>query len=329
MDADTLNFILHFAGQAQAFQYVQVAGMALFAYDSVILFTDEVNLIWKSRWTIPKVLYFLSRYVPFVDLSVNLYQTLAHPQPSPETCHQLFIFVGWSMAVGMALSEVVMILRVYAMWDRSRSVLYGLGTLWLGLVATSLYLIDTATRTFSFIAIPFPGASGCHYTVGRSFRLATSFLCLLVMEIAIVTLMVWAAATRWRSRYVFKSFDMTFKKLYFDGVFFFVCLLALSTLNILLTFLIPDNPALTLIFVVPLRVAHAILSCRLLLNTRRLATKLVVFSGPHPVRRSTIMHASASDPPLPEEPYIDLVELPTVGGHRHPVEDLPKFGRAF
>ncbi|KAI0320418.1 hypothetical protein OF83DRAFT_595871 [Amylostereum chailletii] len=93
------------------------------------------------------------------------------------------------------------------------------------------------------------------------------------------------------ARYSFDSFSLTFRKLYLDGVFagfpyiraltgfknhagivFVLCLVGLSTFNIMLIFIIPDSPA-TAIFIVPIRVFHALLSCRMLLNIRHIFTE--------------------------------------------------------
>ncbi|KAI0320411.1 hypothetical protein OF83DRAFT_595155 [Amylostereum chailletii] len=306
MDLDTIKGILRYADEERAFQYVQVVGAALFTYDSLILLDDEIELVWRARWTVPKALYILSRYTPFIDLSINLYHTLASPQPDSASCHRSFLVVGWLMAIGMALSEVVMILRVYAMWERSSRILWSLSVLWVVLVVLSLYFINSAAQSFVFIHIPIPGASGCHYIVGKSYELAVSFLCMTVMESVVVILMMWAATMRWKSRYMQRSLDMTFRKLYFDGVLFFAILLILSILNILLTFLVPNNPGIALIFVVPIRVVHAMLCCRILINMRRIANNLVTLPGPIPVRHS---EAFTVDTPVDELQYIDLVEL--------------------
>lgn len=44
-------------------------------YDFLLSFPDEVNLIWPSRWNLIKVLFFLTRYLPFLDISLVLFCT--------------------------------------------------------------------------------------------------------------------------------------------------------------------------------------------------------------------------------------------------------------
>ena len=34
----------------------------------------QVDLVWNSQWSIPKLLYIINRYAPFVDVTLNLYR---------------------------------------------------------------------------------------------------------------------------------------------------------------------------------------------------------------------------------------------------------------
>ncbi|KZT25094.1 hypothetical protein NEOLEDRAFT_1178836 [Neolentinus lepideus HHB14362 ss-1] len=44
--------------------YMNVAVLACLVYDILLTLPREVSLVWFSRWTIPKLLYFCNRYVP-------------------------------------------------------------------------------------------------------------------------------------------------------------------------------------------------------------------------------------------------------------------------
>lgn len=43
-----------------------VAGATLFIYDYLLTVNLEIELVWRSRWTATKCLYFIQRYLPFV-----------------------------------------------------------------------------------------------------------------------------------------------------------------------------------------------------------------------------------------------------------------------
>lgn len=42
--------------------------------DYLLTFDLEISLIWKSNWSIMKVLFLLARYMPFADLILIFYR---------------------------------------------------------------------------------------------------------------------------------------------------------------------------------------------------------------------------------------------------------------
>ncbi|KAI0062550.1 hypothetical protein BV25DRAFT_643734 [Artomyces pyxidatus] len=257
------------------FNHVQVATLALYVYDWIILFGEEVDLIWQARWTLPKVLFLLSRYTPFLDLALNLVHNFA--DLDPKGCSFTFSIISWSMTIGMAVSEVVMILRVQVLYDRSKKITIFLTTLWTILTAAGVVFIYLSTRNLTFTTISSLGLAGCQpqTTTNTDLTLLGSFLSLLVMQTVIVMLTLGNAYVRWRTRYRFETLDLTLKTLYLDGVLFFLFLLAFGYVNILYP-IITVEPDLSHIFFAPMRAFHGLLSCRLLLNIRRVASSRVV-----------------------------------------------------
>jgi hypothetical protein len=41
-------------------------------FDYLLTFRDEVELVWKSRWSTGKLLFFLTRYPVFIDTALVL-----------------------------------------------------------------------------------------------------------------------------------------------------------------------------------------------------------------------------------------------------------------
>ena len=39
----------------------------MFVWDYILTFRMEVDLVWKSKWTLMKGLYLFQRYLPFID----------------------------------------------------------------------------------------------------------------------------------------------------------------------------------------------------------------------------------------------------------------------
>ncbi|KAL0575100.1 hypothetical protein V5O48_006876, partial [Marasmius crinis-equi] len=47
---------------------------AMLLYDYLLTFSEEVELIWKARWTIPKVLFLIMRYCVPAALLIHIHQ---------------------------------------------------------------------------------------------------------------------------------------------------------------------------------------------------------------------------------------------------------------
>ncbi|KAG6902619.1 hypothetical protein C0995_014225 [Termitomyces sp. Mi166 len=43
------------------------------AYDYILCIPLEIRFIWTAAWTMPKILYFITRYIPMFTLGVILY----------------------------------------------------------------------------------------------------------------------------------------------------------------------------------------------------------------------------------------------------------------
>lgn len=251
--------------------------MMLLIHDWAILFGEEVDLVWRARWTIPKTLFLITRYAPFIDMVVNLYHSL-NRNASPETCQATYAFISWSMTIGVALSEIVMLLRTYAILDCSRRVLIGLGSSWIvsfilsmGFIGASVKApsVDTGIRSF-----------GCSSeTRGMAIQVG-AFASLLCMETLIVILTVRKAFQLRNSRYRLGSLNLIFNTLYLDGIFFYMIILLFSYINIIFVVMSSQLLEIAHIFVAPMRVFHGLLSCRMLLNIRRVAMQRVPLALP-------------------------------------------------
>jgi hypothetical protein len=52
---------------------VAVAATTIFIWDYILSFRMEVELVWKSRWSFMKGLYFLQCYLPFIDTAFTVF----------------------------------------------------------------------------------------------------------------------------------------------------------------------------------------------------------------------------------------------------------------
>ncbi|KAJ6505792.1 hypothetical protein C8R47DRAFT_1315968 [Mycena vitilis] len=127
-------------------------------YHICITLDQEVKYIWKERWSLPKVLYLFCRYYGLLDLMfVALVAT--HEGPSVEvlpliyslktpSCHVYYGIYDIGPVLLITALNVLFILRIHALYNRSLKMLACLAVLFLlefvtGLVLTVVVTADT------------------------------------------------------------------------------------------------------------------------------------------------------------------------------------------
>jgi len=59
MDSEALPVIIE---HIQASRYVSAAGLVVLLYDHLLTFDQELQLIWRAKTTLPKLLFLFNRY---------------------------------------------------------------------------------------------------------------------------------------------------------------------------------------------------------------------------------------------------------------------------
>ncbi|EIM82430.1 uncharacterized protein STEHIDRAFT_124553, partial [Stereum hirsutum FP-91666 SS1] len=248
--------------QLQAVKYVQVAAMTLLIHDAVICVESEVRLIWSTPWSVPKVLYLISRYSPFVDTILDIYDYLA-PHPSPRVCYITYSTSSVLTAVGVAISELILFVRTWALYDRNMKLLYAFSALWIAGFAVVCWAVGTFVKSivFDHRAPPLDRLSGCYMAVVDP----TVFLCfvtLFVVELILVSLTVWKGVKLLRQSHL----SPLMKSFYRESIFFYLAIFPLTLGNVII-FLAAPSDLLDLLDTL-MRVMHSILCCRILLHLR-------------------------------------------------------------
>ncbi|KAI0344696.1 hypothetical protein BDW22DRAFT_1354827, partial [Trametopsis cervina] len=249
--------------------YVQVVSATLFAFDWLLMLPHEVEYIWRSQWSFPKLLYLWARYPTIADTTLGLLSHFTHFK-STEACKLNNDINSFLLGVGVYASEWVLIWRTFALWQDSGWVKFLLAILWLGMAPIGLYLIAVFISSTVYAPQPLVGLPGCHLVKASSI-IAGCFAILAIVEIVIVILTLVKAIETQRT---FTNNPMRLPltyTLYRDGLLFFMCLASLSVANVLAPLLGPKVDALLLPTF--LRVMHANLSCRVILHIREAASE--------------------------------------------------------
>ncbi|KAJ7211003.1 hypothetical protein C8J57DRAFT_1606386 [Mycena rebaudengoi] len=256
--------------------YVNVAFLTLLSYDVLLNFSEEYHHIWKSKWSLIKCLYLWSRYGPFVDTTIAVLRgggTISDDQVLFgifTSCKTLAKFNTIFSIFGIGVTEIILIIRTYALYGSSKKVLTFCVVVWLSVGGICTWATITWSKSVvTDINFYFP----CDFVEG-SRVLVACYVSLLIGETVIVLLTLWkfvhykvSGVAGFRSSRLITSF-------YRDGIMFYVAMLAIFIGIVAIQLLNKrfDQIEFKLLGLTPLRVMHSILVCQLVIHVRAIAS---------------------------------------------------------
>ncbi|KAG2106603.1 uncharacterized protein F5147DRAFT_837831 [Suillus discolor] len=168
--------------------YWAVAAGVVVAYDWVLTLGQEIELIWRQRWSLMTVLYLTIRYIGIPFSAVNILRATVYYASS-----------GTIVAL-TAMLGVIMITRLHAMYQESRAMLIFLVIIFLavniacGVIgAIGLYDIPAEELILS-------GKYICDYVYGGDNKFFLSMVWMLntVWEVLALCLSIWVAVKHFR-----------------------------------------------------------------------------------------------------------------------------------
>jgi len=109
-----------------------VASLAFLTWDILITTGDEVEFIWKKQFAFTSYIYVFVRYFAWISQvalmsGVDTLSTSHGRHPSPNECRNWVTWETTSAQVQLMAVELLLMMRVHALYNRSRKVLYALG----------------------------------------------------------------------------------------------------------------------------------------------------------------------------------------------------------
>ncbi|KAL5501816.1 hypothetical protein ACEPAH_9076 [Sanghuangporus vaninii] len=169
---------------------LSVANLAIWLYEFSMTVDKEVRLVWPSRFTIIKLLFFANRYLPLFTISANAYFLILNDNEDEYLCKPALLFIGYMSFAGFFLAEAVLALRVYVIWQARKSIfVLVFGTLFAktgtSCAITYFYLTSAEMSPINLFR------SGCECIFTRRIEWITMLLVFL-FEIVILSLMIIA-----------------------------------------------------------------------------------------------------------------------------------------
>lgn len=261
LDAEPVRNCLE---QARRGRSVSFASTTIFFFDYLLTFHDEVHHIWfKKRALLGSVPFFTSRYCAMVaSILVLLPSATSTKTDQVATVLRLISIVS---------SEFVVAVRGWAIWGRSRRVLYGLSAFAVStfIPGAVVVVIGIVTRhDISTLPPEYGDIVDCRIMVSdiKNGYIAT-YVLLIIFEIGILSLTL-IKITLWRRDIPRTIRAPLMDTLWRDGILYFTFMLTLNFINIGLvangsTLLLQGGSQLQMVF-------HSAISNRIVLHLANL-----------------------------------------------------------
>ncbi|KAI0076419.1 hypothetical protein K474DRAFT_1560728, partial [Panus rudis PR-1116 ss-1] len=129
-----------------------VASVALLTYDILHNLPEEIQYMWSNRWTTPTGLYVVARYAPWI-LQLALLSINADGTAGVFTivdCQKWMILQAILLQVVISTVDIILLLRVWAMYGTCRRSMLTLGLLFCVETAYMCYALSYVTPRLQY-----------------------------------------------------------------------------------------------------------------------------------------------------------------------------------
>ncbi|KAF7777838.1 hypothetical protein Agabi119p4_3910 [Agaricus bisporus var. burnettii] len=248
-------------------RWTDIAAVVLVGYECLITMDMEVELVWKSRWSLTKILYLLNRYIIIVGAAVLVYRD----DTSASSCKPFLFTAGVLYMTGIFLSESIFITRVIVVWKTTMRkymfIIVLLGAIYTAFVIYFLTRFMLLLRPLKFFTLrPFGGCLTA--TTGAAsiedYTFWKEYTCLLVYDAVMLASMAYPTI---KTYWPLSRQSALLRHIHVEGVIFYVYLFLFDILCLVMQLSFRDS---ILLFVVPNGIIRSVLASRVVLHIRDL-----------------------------------------------------------
>ncbi|KAL7284254.1 hypothetical protein PYCCODRAFT_1430119 [Trametes coccinea BRFM310] len=249
-------------------RYAELASTVIILFDHIITLDQEINLIWRSQFSLGKVLFLVNRYYALCVVLFNNYALFNTNNLTDSFCLSWFKWQGWTGVITFVIAELILQLRLYALYFRDKRILALMATVCLGAAASSAYVMAHALSHISSVAVKLPHTGS---TVCMPSGLPGNFFALWIPMLVSESVLCGLALYRGFKSFmpgsnVFQNGKRIIEILVRDSLSYFVIIFATYLVNAILFVTRPDSEVeIPIGFAVALSV---VMSNRLCLNVR-------------------------------------------------------------
>ncbi|KAJ6612842.1 hypothetical protein B0H10DRAFT_273619 [Mycena sp. CBHHK59/15] len=236
-----------------------LGALTLVAYDHLITFQDEVELMWTGGVTITNAVYLWNRYFTLIALS---YDSSAPSNPTP--CIKFFQVEAGTSTVILATVDFVLVLRVWILYEKKRQLLYLLVPM-IGLEIATMAVVShfTIASVTDYWDIRWP-LRGCypHAYVPRYFAFYSVPVLVVSMTMFLMTVYKCGKTLLAHGRTQMPIYNMFLR----DGVFWFIAIFVTFIPEVIIW--ASARQSLAEVLIAPGLAVTSIIGSRVLLNIR-------------------------------------------------------------
>jgi len=213
-----------------------LASCVMLFYDIALTFGDEVEKIWKQRFTGATVLWFMNRYLSPLGYIVIIV-SFNDPNWGKAACNHYVLYPEALKIVTASAVGAIFILRLYSIYSRSNRILIAFTLLLLAELGTKIWAFTDGTA----LQLP-PGLVGCILT-GKSApgkRIVYTWVAELVFDSAVFFATLYRTLCLYRSTHISEAQSLI-GLIMRDGIMYFAVIFASNLVTVLIFLLAPDD----------------------------------------------------------------------------------------
>ncbi|KAG1790641.1 uncharacterized protein HD556DRAFT_1310427 [Suillus plorans] len=180
--------------------YFVVAACVMAIYDWGLAFGQEVELVWRQRWSMMTVLYLVARYGGIGFVVINILLDVPTIPTTDGGCRIMFDAINWTSDVVDLILGAIMITRLHAMYQRSRKMLIFLVVIFLAIRIALVVVIVLQIKQVSGEESALSGTYQCifNYSGDSQFLGSMTWILGTAWEVLALCLAVWIAVKHFR-----------------------------------------------------------------------------------------------------------------------------------
>lgn len=236
----------------QISKFTNIGAFAILIFDFCITFHDEVMWTWSRPWDMTRVIFVISRYLPFIGSGLTAYAALRVSGPPAPSLAENIVHI-----ISIVAAEGLLVIRTWAFWQKSKKML-------IGLVTYSVVTIIAAVSMNVFpnhqlISTDVSTIPGQGFESSRNAALVYAILAL--FECVMLALTAYKRFSDYRQ--IESSIITT---VYGGSMFYMSCIIAITVTNVIVDAVFPLG--YTNMFDTLQLVIHSVLGSRIMFHLR-------------------------------------------------------------